>query len=272
MTSIWNGSYREPEYWAHFAARLVEHAGIRQGVRVLDVGTGWGDVLTAAASATGGTSRLVGIDNRRRCVERTLDVIARRRIASATALPMDAACMAFRDQSFDVVLCGFVGWCGIFDFERCEYVERDRILEEMTRVAAAGGQIAISGWLFQEDNEWMGRLIGRHHPGGARSSGDEPVLCYSKETEQGWVEILRHAGLRHTRVVLESRDFVYRDAGEWLETMRCSGWRDHIDAIGALESGPRDRFESDAIELLYEHRHPDGIHYTREVVIALGEK
>ena len=51
-----------PDYWEYFGGRFVEHAAIRPGASVLDVGCGTGSSLFPAAERVGTEGRAVGID------------------------------------------------------------------------------------------------------------------------------------------------------------------------------------------------------------------
>ena len=51
-----------PDYWQYFGDRLVEHAAIQPGARVLDVACGDGSSLFPAAEKTGPRGHVVGID------------------------------------------------------------------------------------------------------------------------------------------------------------------------------------------------------------------
>ena len=51
-----------PDYWDYFGVRLVEHAAISPGAKVLDVGCGTGSSLLPAADRTGASGRAIGID------------------------------------------------------------------------------------------------------------------------------------------------------------------------------------------------------------------
>jgi O-methyltransferase/aklanonic acid methyltransferase len=51
-----------PDYWDYFGVRLVEHAQIPPGARVLDVGCGTGASLFPAAEKVGEGGHVIGID------------------------------------------------------------------------------------------------------------------------------------------------------------------------------------------------------------------
>ena len=52
----------ESNYWDYFGDKLVEHASIPQGAKVLDVGCGSGSSLFPAAEKTGANGYVVGVD------------------------------------------------------------------------------------------------------------------------------------------------------------------------------------------------------------------
>jgi O-methyltransferase/aklanonic acid methyltransferase len=51
-----------PDYWDYFGQRLVEHAAIPPGAKVLDLGCGTGSSLFPAAEKAGSRGYVVGID------------------------------------------------------------------------------------------------------------------------------------------------------------------------------------------------------------------
>jgi ubiquinone/menaquinone biosynthesis C-methylase UbiE len=51
-----------PNYWDYYGVRLVEHADIPPGARVLDVACGSGSSLFLAAEKAGSKGYVIGID------------------------------------------------------------------------------------------------------------------------------------------------------------------------------------------------------------------
>ena len=129
--------------WARFAglemhttapaAKLVRHAGITAGQRVLDVACGTGVVAVTAARAGGSVSAL----------DLTPELIERARENGALAgvdvdwREGDAEQLPFEDAAFDVVISQF----GHMFAPRPEVVTA-----EMLRVLKPGGTIAFSTW------------------------------------------------------------------------------------------------------------------------------
>ena len=81
---------------------LLAQAGIAVGHRVLDVATGTGEAAILAADRVGASGRVVGIDVSRPMLAVAAAKMAERPIA---LLQMDAQALAFKDESFDAVVC-----------------------------------------------------------------------------------------------------------------------------------------------------------------------
>lgn len=271
MTDIWDGTFREPRYWSHFGNRLAELTSINTGSRILDVGTGWGDVLFPAAKKVGQQGWVTGIDNWEPCVKKTLSLIEERGVTNADAVRMDANNLAFKDSSFDVVMCGFIGWDVVFDFDRYEFIGHDHMMKEIYRVLKKGGKVGKSAWAVQGDSEWMAELINKHlGPGKAQVEPIEPV--YSAENKKGQEIILGDAGFKEIDVMVETEEFTFQNEAEWIEVMNNSGWRPYLEQIKGLPPERLNEFEQDVFTHLRDHKSAAGIHYTRTVLFAFGIK
>ena len=129
--------------WVHFApleavttpgaARLVRHAGVKPGMRVLDVGCGTGVVAITAARLGASVN---GIDLTPELLTRARE---NSRIASVDVewQEGDAEQLPFGDTQFDVVLSQFAHM----------FAPRPEVAtSEMLRVLKPGGTIAFSTW------------------------------------------------------------------------------------------------------------------------------
>ena len=147
--------------WAHFAplqaittipaARLVAHAGIRSGARVLDVACGTGVVGVTAARIG---AQVTGLD-----LTPELLVVAHEnaRIAGVTIdwHEGDVEQLPFADGAFDVV---------VSQFGHMFAPRPDVATGEMLRVLKPGGTIAFSTWPPELFIGRMFALIGQHMP------------------------------------------------------------------------------------------------------------
>lgn len=133
------------------AARLVRHAGIRAGQRVLDVACGTG-VVAVTAAFTGAI--VTGLDLTPELLERA------RENAAIGDLPIDwregdVEQLPFADESFDVVLS---------QFGHIFAPRPDVALAEMLRVLKPGGTIAFATWPSELFVGRLFSLIGRYSP------------------------------------------------------------------------------------------------------------
>jgi len=90
-----------------FTRHLFEQAGIGPGMRILDVGSGAGDVAFLAAELVGPSGNVIGVDRVGAAVEWATARASSREIKNVTFLEGDPALMLF-DQKFDAVLGRFV--------------------------------------------------------------------------------------------------------------------------------------------------------------------
>jgi SAM-dependent methyltransferase len=133
------------------AARLVQHAGIKEGQRVLDVACGTGVVAVTAARRG---ARVTGLDLTPELVA------AARENASIAEVEIDfhegdVEKLPFDDAAFDVVVSQF----GHIFAPRPEVA-----LAEMLRVLKPGGTIAFSTWPPEHAVGRMFALMSRYMP------------------------------------------------------------------------------------------------------------
>jgi ubiquinone/menaquinone biosynthesis C-methylase UbiE len=143
-----------PAMFAPFAERLIEHAGVGDGSRVLDVACGTGVVSRAAARRVGDGGSVTGVD----LGEPTLAVARSRASEEGAAIDFiqsDAGALPFEDEAFDVVLCQQ----GLQFFP-----DRGAALAEMRRVMKPGGQLAVATWAAIERTPFiaLANALARH--------------------------------------------------------------------------------------------------------------
>ncbi|MTD13330.1 methyltransferase domain-containing protein [Nakamurella sp. YIM 132087] len=120
-------------YWGASTAPvhevLIQAAGIRGGMRVLDVGCGSGEFL-ARLVADG--VLVAGVDPAPGMVE-----LARRRVPGGQVHPGDAEDIPFEDNSFEVVTAVNALQFAAYPFDA---------LDEWARVLVQGGMVAVANW------------------------------------------------------------------------------------------------------------------------------
>lgn len=120
--------------FAYFGRLLVEKLNIPAGAQVLDVATGRGALLFAAAEMVGPEGRVTGIDLAPAMVEMTAAEITARGLAQAAVLLMDADQADFPDRAFDFILCG----------SALHFLDYPRLLVRFRRMLKPGGWLGTT--------------------------------------------------------------------------------------------------------------------------------
>ncbi|MET9104248.1 class I SAM-dependent methyltransferase [Streptomyces antibioticus] len=224
---------------AYPAPELLDAAGIKQGVRVLDVGAGTG---TVAALACGRGAKVTAVDAEPGMVAQAALSVpeADVRLAALPHLP-------FADDEFDVTVGNFV----------LNHVGQPRqALTELRRVTRAGGRIAVTIWTAPAaaGQALLGRAV---QAAGVIRPAHLPALAPEDDflrTEQGLAALLGEAGL--TDVVCETVTWNHRTTPEewWSgpaagvatigqivtsqDPVRAAEIRKHFDSLCAEFTGP----------------------------------
>ena len=93
--------------FAPFTRQLFTQAGIKPGMRILDVGSGSGDVSFLAAELVGEDGHVLGVDRSAAAVERARTRAIRRGLPNVSFVVGDPAAMQF-DRPFDAIVGRFV--------------------------------------------------------------------------------------------------------------------------------------------------------------------
>lgn len=123
---------------------VIRSLNLQPGQRVLDVGVGTGISLPLYPEHV----RVTGVDLSREMLREAQKKITSHRLNHVELLEMDAGCLAFPDQTFDVVIAAFV---------ITVVPDPIRFLAEVHRVSKADGQIVMINH-FQSENKLMARL------------------------------------------------------------------------------------------------------------------
>jgi SAM-dependent methyltransferase len=209
--------------------RLAELAGARPGLRLLDVATGTGAALRAAAER-GAT--VIGVD----CSPGML-AIAKELSRELDLRHADAHALPFNDADFDAVTCGL---------SLSHFADSDRALGEIVRVLRPGGRFVASAW---GDGSHLptgvvDKLLNRY---GAPIEMDELDEETWQSPEQGSAA-LRRAGFADVSVRSEafSGSFAHpEDALDW-----ALGWPLTASRVARLRPECRDRFRRESLEAL----------------------
>ena len=248
-----------PPIFSHFGQRLVDVSEMPLGANVLDIASGRGAVLFAAAAKVGSSGRVMGIDFTAAMVSETAKDIESRKLANAEIRQMDAEQMEFDDAAFDYVTCGFAIWM---------FAEPARVLQEFYRVLRPGGQVALSTWAADNPSQtWCHEVL---RPFVAASAFK---LLATKDvrfdTPLQLETVLRQSGFADIQITVEEMEFVYRSEEQYWSSLWSSGLRRQLDKMTAdlLEQA-----KSEVIRKFQGFKQPDGFHKLNRALFACGRK
>ena len=115
---------------------FVDLMNIKQGIRILDLGCGRGDLAMEAARRD---ANVIGIDYSKDAIEITNEMVRKpgnRKLKNVKFLQMDAKRLEFHSNSFDLVI-------SIDVFEHLYKEELEIVMKEIKRVLKPGGKLIV---------------------------------------------------------------------------------------------------------------------------------
>ncbi|MBK5112953.1 MAG: methyltransferase domain-containing protein [Candidatus Heimdallarchaeota archaeon] len=215
------------DFWSAFGEKLVQYMELKPGTRVLDVGTGGGSCLIPAAKTIGSSGYAIGIDRWENRITETLENIKSNLLSNATAEIMDARELIYDDKTFDYVLCGFIGFGDVFDFQGHKYRNENDKMMHILRVLKDGGKAGFSTWESQGELDYLRKLLQdylKNHTSKSQEEIKNVPISYSKETKNGFEKILQDVGFNEIDVFSENFTIRYENFDEWFGVMKRSGW------------------------------------------------
>jgi SAM-dependent methyltransferase len=186
----------------------------------------------------------------------------------------DARSLGFRTGSFDVAICGFMGWYDCFDFVQGTFTQPDTKTREIWRVLREGGRFVCCSWEMQQGVRWMEDAILRHYPAILEDSEylERRPIGMSYEKPDGYEVIFQRAGFREIGFCRETMTFVSTDEEEWWRQMQNLGWASLLEKIEKRGADQLQRVKEAIFEDLQPYKHVDGIHFDKVVFFVHGVK
>ena len=184
---------------------------------------------------------------------------------------MNAKNLGFRSNSFDVVLCGFMGWYDCFNFNKLEFIHQDKKAPEILRVLKHGARFVNCSWDMQEDLAWMEEAILQHYPAilEDREYINRRPIGMAYEKAQGYELIFRNAGFKEIELSTHSMTFVSTDEEEWWRQMRNLGWDTLLEKI---EDRKLQRLKELIFKDLQAFKKTDGIYFQKSAFYICARK
>jgi SAM-dependent methyltransferase len=231
---------------------LLDAAGIRAGMRVLDVGTGPG---TAAAGAATRGAQATGIDIAPAMIE-----IAAQRHPDPEFVQGSATELPFADGSFDAVVGNIV----------IQHVgEPERAADELARVLVPGGRLALSTWDVPERSPLFAALIGAVDD--AKVPPPSEVPHGPSFFQFGEDDVFRGAGFADVEIGSFALDFPLHSADQLLKII-AEGTVRMAALLLAADDSQRARMRVSLERRIEPWRRGDGYAVPAPVKIAAGTK
>lgn len=219
--------------------RIAMHLQLKRGQKVLDIATGTGAALVAAAQMVGPQGRVQAIDLAGNMLDRAEHNLRMNGLNNADFHVMDATSLDFKSAYFDAITCSF----GLFFLP-----DMPAALKEWFRVLKPGGRLIFTsftanafqpqGKIFRDDIDATGITL--DDPGWQRLNNEDACrtilqqagfdniqllqeqLGYHLNDEQGWGDIILNSGLRaiFNKLPLEQRDKFLRRHLEKIATLK----------------------------------------------------
>jgi ubiquinone/menaquinone biosynthesis C-methylase UbiE len=225
---------------------------------VLDVATGNGAVLLAAAQRVGPSGQVIGVDLSNEMLGQADAAVRALELPNVQLGRMDAESLEFADGSFDAVTCAF----SVFLFPSMETA-----LREMYRVCRPGGRLGISVWSKTPppfDPAW--KLFADQ----VRKYGVEVRMpqrvAYSPQDVEG---LIRAAGFEDIQLTTETTELVYPNEEDWWSFQLTNGSR---AAILRLPAETRAKFKEEYFAQLRPLFRADGLHLPASVIYGVGSR
>lgn len=200
--------------------------------------------------------------------------VEQKKLDNVAVLYTNAMSLGFPTNTFDLALCGFMGWDDCFDYAKNVFTRVDTKAPEIRCVLREGGRFVCCSWEAQEDLAWMEEAMLRHHPAILHDEDylkQRPIgMAYEKAA--GYEIILRTAGFRQIEISRETAEFVSTDEEEWWQQMLYLGWDMIFNKTQANDEVILAKVKDSILADLQSHKQPDGIHFTKTVFFLSAVK
>jgi arsenite methyltransferase len=184
----------------------TQHAGLRPGEMVVDLGSGAGVDVFLAAREVGPAGRVIGVDMTPEMIERARENARKHAIANVEFRQGDIESMPVDDASVDVVISNCVINLA---------PDKKRVYSEMYRVLRPGGRFVVS------DMVTYGQV-----PESVRKDLELWAGCVAGALDRGnYLDIIRQAGFERVNVKAESTYDAPEKAEYGLQSVTLEGWK-----------------------------------------------
>ncbi|MXV61340.1 methyltransferase domain-containing protein [Natronorubrum sp. JWXQ-INN-674] len=245
--------YLVPPLFAPWAERLLDAADLRDGDRLLDVACGTGIVARSAASRVGERGSIVGLDINEGMLAVAAETTETERRPAIEWRRGDAIDLPFPKGRFDVACCQ----------QALQFVDEPSVaLEEMHRVLASGGRVALSVWRpleYQPGYVVAAEALERHIGDEAGAMMRSPFPAWEEDVLRTFA---REAGFDDVSITIEIGSMRYPSIEEFVRREAASS--PLAEPIAGAERTVRDELIRAVEDGLDAYTDDDGVVFPME--------
>lgn len=218
VTSVFNlvsKLYDNPSlrFFPFCADKIVDHAKIKPGQKVLDIATGTGMVAIAAAQAIGDEDRIQAIDLSEGMIDQAQANMNRAGLSNVDFHIMDGENLEFENNYFDVITCSY----GLFFMP-----DMPAALKSWLRVLKPGGKIIFSSFAPSAFEPLSGMFINTL----AEYDINPPTPRWLQLAEEDLCkQLLTDNGFETAQVTQAQLGYHLKDTNDWWEVIQSAGYR-----------------------------------------------
>ena len=238
---IWaTGEYaRTAKHYLAMAARLADTVGIETGDRLLDIGTGTGNLAMTAARAG---AEVTGVDSCPERLQTARERTAATEVGEITFDTGDAAALPYAEDTFDVV---------VSNLGHMYADPPSASTSELLRVTRPGGRIGFTAWTPMRLYPRMAGVALQYVPASVLPDYTEPPFLWGDE------ETVRHRlGDALVDLTAEPRELAYPAVAPeafWEETKETSGvFQTLVSSVDEATRAELDHEMADLIDTAFE--------------------
>jgi ubiquinone/menaquinone biosynthesis C-methylase UbiE len=247
---LWQrGAARRAQTVAVATQKMFEAAGLRPGMRVLDLAAGTGDQSVLAARLVGPAGSVLATDISASMLSAAAQAAADAGLSNVETLVADASALQLPDEHFDAAICRF-GLMFLPDLQAA--------LVRVHRALKPGARFAALVWATEQKNPYMGLQLGLVREMGRVPSPPPSIARAVSLNEPGKLErALQDAGFRNveTTTVATPREFPSVD--EAFEAMRSSS-PTQGELTRAMSDAEREQYATELKRRLAAYQQADG--------------